>query len=434
MDSAPIGRFLRPAPVVTVGQFVLLAAWIASLTVGLDLVGELKLFDFMAMAGLLAFWRVISRGRLRSDPLLWWAVAFLAVAGWGTLVTVIRGPSFVRILAVSLRLFRLCGYVALFGIIRHLNLHARQLATLMYALLLAAVVQAVFIVLQQFEILPLFWPEKELYYGPTCGPSGTLGVNHINVVLFMGVGTCCVIALWRSAGGLSLLLRAWLLAALPVMAMAAVYGRARSSLLAIAALVLGAVRNVWGAGLVALAIALVSATSLRAFMESDSAYGSMFQKTVADKLDPEAGAADDLYGLDEGRPLIWKRTVAAMVRRPDVLLFGTGFQNFGLLGSAAAGHCLYLHTWVELGPIGLLVFIGWMRCLWRDLRAVERIPHRVPSALGHAGIMCLLTLLILGIFNETLYPQRSLPGFMGYALAFFGLISHRGWFAARRPA
>ncbi len=437
----------RPAkPALGKGRLLLLTVWIASLTVGLDMVNELKPFDLAALAGCLVFSGVMARWRLRHDRLLAWAIGFVGMVALGSLVTLFREIAFVGLAVILLRVYRLFGYVALFGIIRYLGLNPRQLRILLLAMLAAAVVQAVLIVLQQFEVVPLLWPEKELYYGTHCGPSGTLGVNHLNVVLFMSVAISCVVALWRGPGWRAVLLRPWLLATIPFMAAAVVYGRARSALLAAAVLALGAVRHAQGAVLVVLALLVTAVVGTRTVLQDNQAY-SMVQEDFLDRWDSADGSVDDLYGLDAGRPLIWGRTLEALGRRIDVLLIGTGFQNFANLDPrSAAAHCLYLHVLVELGLAGLFVFLAWMRSLWFDLRAMERMPQPDAAAVGHAGTMCLLTLLVLGIFNESVYPARALPGAMGFCLAFFAIATHRGWLwggpgldrpamaaAARRP-
>ena len=418
---------VSPRNAVDARQMMLLGIWIVSFTVSLDLVYEFKLFDFTALVGILAFGRVVAWNQIREDRLVGWTVAFFAVAVWGCLVTLGQGASVFWALVLGIRLFRLLGYVMIFWIIRYLPLNGRQLTRLLLVMLLACVVQSALIVLQQYDLVPLLWPEKERIYGDV-GPSGTLGINHLNVVLFMSVAAACIMALWRGRRQFSLLLRLGLLGALPLMATAVVYGRARSAFLAGAALAFGAVRRLQGVVIMALTLAMVAASGTWTMLDSRTEYAELAQNKIVDKWDAETGTAAELYGLDVTRPYIWGKTVRALVGRPDVLLFGTGFQNYRNLDTgAAAGHCVYLHVLVELGVVGLIVFLRWMRSLWGNLRVLERHPQLAPSVAGHAGIMCLLTLLVVGIFNETLYPSRAVPGFMGFALAFFAIVTHRGW-------
>ena len=60
------------------------------------------------------------------------------------------------------------------------RLNPRQLTVLFHVMLLSAVAQALVIVMQQFRIVPLLWSASELIYGDNVGPSGTLGINHLN--------------------------------------------------------------------------------------------------------------------------------------------------------------------------------------------------------------------------------------------------------------
>lgn len=84
---------VSPRNAVDARQMMLLGIWIVSFTVSLDLVYEFKLFDFTALVGILAFSRVVAWNQIREDRLVGWTVAFFAVAVWGCLVTLGRGPA-----------------------------------------------------------------------------------------------------------------------------------------------------------------------------------------------------------------------------------------------------------------------------------------------------------------------------------------------------
>jgi O-antigen ligase len=88
----------------------------------------------------------------------------------------------------------------------------------------------------------------------------------------------------------------------------------------------------------------------------------------------------------------------------------------------------------ELGLVGLVAFLLWLAALWRHL-AVPPIASADPSVLSirYAGVICLVTVMGLGLFNEALYPSRALPGFMGFFLGFLAVVGHPGWFDPVAP-
>jgi len=140
--------------------------------------------------------------------------------------------------------------------------------------------------------------------------------------------------------------------------------------------------------------------------------------------------------IDQSRPNIWALTIDRLRGRPDVVLIGTGFQNFNNLkaGLATAAHNQYLHTLVELGIVGFLVFMQMLIHVGRSLEVARENSPTMLKGVPLAARNCLFAILALGVFNESFYPSRAIMGFMGFALAYFAISMHSGWRADGRAS
>ncbi|MGQ9663581.1 MAG: O-antigen ligase family protein [Kiritimatiellia bacterium] len=206
-------------------------------------------------------------------------------------------------------------------------------------------------------------------------------------------------------------------------------GRARSSFIALAAFSLMLARKVRTLFILLLltcvAIPVLSSSRLDVVKNIED----LWQQRVLDRL--KGRRIENLASLAQvgaSRIEIWKDTFAGIVAKPYVLVTGAGFQNFSLVNrKAAAAHNQYLHVLVELGLVGLS-FYGWLLwSIWRQLNAVGRESHELYHLVSLPGTACLAAVLVVGMLNETFYPSRAIPGFMGFFLAYVAVGTHRAW-------
>ena len=417
-----------PRKSISKWELVLIGTWIASFTVGIDILFELKLYDII---GLITIWHFrsavfsgFSEKSLIGFAFRWLTIMFLV----GFLIAIVRvGEPFFIAIAV-LRLLRLLSYFSIFLIIRALPLNLQNLRMLIWIITSACLAQAVIILFQEQGFIPIFWSEKEIAVYGRLYSTGTLGLNHLNQVLFMTVGICSLLSI-VSTGQVRKLWRIAIVAfSCPIMIFAILVGEARSGLVAIA--VLGVVLAVQFQRLMILLLIVPLSLGIDASLGLDirSRISNMWEQKVERRVIPGLTGADAIEALDEPRPRIWGRSLARLGEDPTLWLVGTGFQNYSGIEArgAAAGHNLYLHVLVELGITGLVFFLLFLRVLFIQVKRM----HSDSKETTRIKIFCLaslITLLVLGMFNETLYPQRAIMGFMGFALAYIAVVGNRGW-------
>ena len=171
-------------------------------------------------------------------------------------------------------------------------------------------------------------------------------------------------------------------------------------------------------------IVAICAVLMRPFLATDlSGQASRIWEDRITSRDVElSGELEDLYKVDRIRSRLWIDTTTAILKRPGLLVIGAGFQNFRSLGiSATDAHNQYLTALAELGVGGFLAFVLWLWTLVQSFHITERPTTRRRWLSYLPARSCLITLIALGLFSSVLYPARALPGFLAFALAYFGV-------------
>jgi O-antigen ligase len=82
-----------------------------------------------------------------------------------------------------------------------------------------------------------------------------------------------------------------------------------------------------------------------------------------------------------------------------------------LIGRRIVVHNMYLQTWVELGAVGLLLYLlvaaASLRAGWRASRAFERAGDRDLTALARAAVLAVAGALTASIFLSNLDDRRT---------------------------
>lgn len=112
----------------------------------------------------------------------------------------------------------------------------------------------------------------------------------------------------------------------------------------------------------------------------------------------------------------WTLLLQYLVREPDVLLTGVGFQNFqytlhtvqGEVGLIAA-HNNYLHILTETGVLGLLIFLCWLVSIfWWLLSWRSQDTDYTTKAVFGVFMSVMIGLCVSALTQETLAPASSM--------------------------
>ena len=124
----------------------------------------------------------------------------------------------------------------------------------------------------------------------------------------------------------------------------------------------------------------------------------------------ERGGLDRLSG---GRISIWQTFPKTVAKHPWVLFLGSGFQNIAAVGSQAM-HNNYLHVLIELGLIGLVIYLTWLWHLYWALRRAEvRATDQFGMVLAQEARACFLSILVTMLVGESLYAQPAMASLSG---------------------
>lgn len=141
-------------------------------------------------------------------------------------------------------------------------------------------------------------------------------------------------------------------------------------------------------------------------------------------------------GLEEssaGRLQAWTGLLAWLLRNPDVLITGVGFQNFHYYVNISSGainleaaHNNYLHVLTEHGVFGLLIFVVWIISIIVWLLAWRRSATDGPSRIAPSVFLSLVFAIVVScLTQESLAPSFSMMPFLLHFYLIFGIwMSH----------
>jgi O-antigen ligase len=262
-----------------------------------------------------------------------------------------------------------------------------------------------------------------------------MGFNRACIGLILVFGIYLSYAMTQLTRSHLLKIIAWLSAPVLVVALLFTWSRAATLAMAVSSIsliiTLGGSRAVRGIVVTAFGIAVIH---LALSQYPDVAERMRFFQT---------GEIDE---ASVARLVTWANLATYLLQTPDILLFGTGFQNFHYflnLSEAAVGleaaHNNYLHALAENGIFGFTLFVGWLvSILWWVLKWRRQTTDPTTRVMCGIFLSMMIAALTSSLTQETLSPSLAMVPWTMHFYLILGLwVSwYRGetWVAHQRAA
>lgn len=321
------------------------------------------------------------------------------------------------ILPRLIRIFRFLSYLSVpFLVLAVVRTRAQYMA-LFNVLFWAIATVGVIAFLQGLNLLPNFWPEywREMY-SENDAPIATLSPHHKHMGVIMLVGLCL---------GVGYFLRVkpwWLKLAIAglilMMFTVPLFAGTRTYLLGFVG-VIPAMLYIGRFNLILPMMVLVGGGLL--FLQFG---GGAVSSKVEDKFEERVTARVDKLGYEglyRERTVIYWDILRTLGEHPYLLLTGTGFQNIFEFIGANGAHNNYMQALMELGLLGLIVFLSFLALLWRNLLATAKIRDRDISPMAQYTWVALCGIIMTMFVGETFWGQAAMFTLAGQLSFMFAL-------------
>lgn len=345
----------------------------------------------------------------------WLKILFVLVLLSLLVSTAYSGTDF--LLPRLIRIFRFLAYISVpFLVIGVVNTKASYLRFFRLLFWLIAGVGVIGFA-QGMGVLGNFWPDywREMY-SENDAPVATLSPHHKHIGVIMLVGVCLGLGYLQRAR--SVMLKAGLIVVILMMFTVPLFAGTRTYLLGFVG-VLPALMFLRRQYIVIPAVVLVVSAYflLQAFGEGVSTrVERKFDQRVTSRVEKLG-----YEGLYRERTVIYLDILRALRENPQLLITGTGYQNIFRFIGANGAHNNYLQALMELGLIGLFVFISFLAALWRNLRLASRIRDRDISTIAQYTWVALCGILLTMLVGETFWGQAAMFTLAGQLSFLFGL-------------
>lgn len=351
-------------------------------------------------------------------------------SGWATLTSLITmgmALSFNRhywALVTTVFLFHLWGFVLAYCAFRLFVTTRQQCLIMLDTFLIIGTIEALLICLQGVGVLPLFWSDLYSAYGPDAF-SGTLGPNRALPGHTMLLVFAVAVGYWRnprSVGSYRLLLAS--AAALTALAAVGMSG-SRTSWVAFAAFCSATLlAQRLSPGLLVFILIIMLGVTVIIPESVEDRVARIYEGRLIAKLETakDPTLLTKFQTVDAGRWKNWVAGVSELARRPWLIPFGGGFNNYRhLVAVDISAHNIYITLIVEVGVVGWLLYVGWLRALWRESTRLTKIARKAKrknkKVFLPAEMRSLLIAILVSLLGgELLYPYRPAFAFMGMFL------------------
>lgn len=383
---------------------------------------DFRIFDF-AIVGVFSFYLTQHRVtdcvaellRRREWFTQWLKVLFVLVLASLIVATAYSGTDF--LLPRLIRVFRFLAYISIpFLVISVINTKASYLRFFRLLFWLMAGVGLIAFA-QGMGLLGNFWPDywREMY-SENDAPVATLSPHHKHIGVIMLVGVCLGLGYLQRAR--SWLLKALLIVVILMMFTVPLFAGTRTYLLGFVG-VLPALMFLRRQYIVIPAVVLVASAYFLL-----QAFGEGVTTRVERKFDQRVTSRVEKLGYEglyRERTVIYWDILRALQENPQLLITGTGFQNIFRFIGANGAHNNYLQALMELGVIGLFVFVSFLAALWRDLKLAARLRDRDISTIAQYTWVALCGILMTMLVGETFWGQAAMFTLAGQLSFLFGL-------------
>lgn len=328
-------------------------------------------------------------------------------------------------------LFHLWAFLLAYAGFRLFVKTRAQCLLLLDVFLLVGAIEGLLICLQALGVLPRFWSALYDVYGDQAF-SATLGPNrqlpgHAMLLVF-GVAA----AYWRNAATVKIH-RLWLASGAAVFSLLGL-GLSGSRTAWLSFLVFCTVLFIAHRirlGLIAFVLVLVACS----YFVVPTSIRDRFVETYDYRINHQLEKHEDdnnlakFQSIDSGRYDIWSDTVVALGQKPWLIPFGGGFNSFHENTQAdVSAHNVYLNLVVEVGIVGLLLYLKWLLSVWRESSALIRAANRKgEERMFQPGeLRALLVALMVSLLGgEILSTRRPSFAFLGMFLFLCAVMNHR---------
>lgn len=272
--------------------------------------------------------------------------------------------------------------------------------------------------LQGLGILSNFWPDYwRIMYSENNAPVATLSPHHKHIGVVMLVGVSIGIAyLMRS--------RSWLLKlAIAVMCLimftVPLFSGTRTYILGFAGII-PAILLLGNARVVIPIVVMVLGSYIFLQYSGDaisSRVENKFNERVTNRIEKLG-----YEGLYRERTIIYVDILWTIADKPYLLITGTGFQNIQKFIGANGAHNNYLQALMELGVLGLFVFISFLMLLWKNLKQVANtVKDKDIVTIAQYTWVALCGIMLTMFVGETFWGQAAMFTLAGQLSFLFGL-------------
>jgi hypothetical protein len=108
----------------------------------------------------------------------------------------------------------------------------------------------------------------------------------------------------------------------------------------------------------------------------------------------------------------------AVKRAPWIIFIGCGFQNIRHYMPATGGHNNYLHVFLELGIIGLIVYLKFLFGILQTLkRTADRTSNAFEKLIAQDVWVAFVAVMVTMLVGESLWAQYSMFTLTGQIMA-----------------
>ncbi len=338
-------------------------------------------------------------------------VAAACSVGFGTIMRpeVVKGPSFGLFQTV-----RVLEYFSVWICVRGMAFTTRQFNILSYTIFVMAAFVVVIGACNASGILP---PSRMFAHLPYIGPWGAIRYTHTGAMRPIGPFG------WNSGHMVDYLtfITAFLLASkkpsvvlrLGLMGLIAgiifLTGSRAATIGWLIMVVLFSYRRVKRLVFVLLAMLL--------FFALISSAGGLFDIAVVERATEKLSSITQ-RAMDptlSGRTVQWAAALDFIASNPSTFLWGVGWGFGGMVLPTAIGnaHCMYLQVLLELGIVGLIMFLVLLFNMYRLLQGKDSLLTALRAAF--------IGLLAASLTGEVFYPVVAMGSFLGFVAIMFGI-------------